>query len=181
MSNRVNPWVTGLSQVHLNRPLHCKMFVVQYYTRVVTIFGREIQLQLHKTKIAITEIKAVKLCRNHNLIDLSSHQLAPYISEVFDQLLERGKRMVSVGMRIDLPQVYFQKPTNKREPSPSKIEVKKEGWKEKCTSWVLLVMNINEKVCTAQIFNCSWLLWKKTCGKSNGSENGGCHQSKLQL
>ena len=42
-------------------------------------------------------------------------------------------------------------------------------------------MNINEKVCTAQIFVCSWFLWKQTCGKSNGFENGGCHQSKFQL
>ena len=40
-------------------------------------------------------------------------------------------------------------------------------------------MNINEKVCTAQIFVCSWFLWEQTCGKSNGFENR-C-QSKLQL
>ena len=33
----------------------------------LTILGRERQLQLYKTKIAITEIKAVKLCRNRNL------------------------------------------------------------------------------------------------------------------
>ena len=40
--------------------LHC---------RELTILGRERQLQLYKTKIAITEIKAVKLSRNHNLKD----------------------------------------------------------------------------------------------------------------
>ena len=34
--------------------------------------GRESQPQLHRTKIAITEIKALKLCRNHNLKDLLS-------------------------------------------------------------------------------------------------------------
>ena len=37
--------------------LHC---------RELTILGRERKLQLYKSKIAITEIKAVKLCRNHN-------------------------------------------------------------------------------------------------------------------
>ena len=37
----------------------------------LTIFGRERQPQLHK-KIEITEIKAVKLCRNHNSKDLLS-------------------------------------------------------------------------------------------------------------
>ena len=72
--------------------LHC---------RELTILGRERQLHLYKTKIAITEIKAVKLCRNrnYNLKDLLSKQLASYISEVFDHLLQRGKHMFSVGMR----------------------------------------------------------------------------------
>ena len=37
-------------------------------------------------KIAITEIKAVKLCRNYNLKDLFSEKLASYVSEVFDHL-----------------------------------------------------------------------------------------------
>ena len=46
--------------------LHC---------REITILGRERQLQLYKTKIAITEIKAVKfICRNHNLKDLDSER-----------------------------------------------------------------------------------------------------------
>ena len=40
--------------------------------RVFTNLGRERQPRLHKTKTAITEIKAVKLCRNHNLKDLLS-------------------------------------------------------------------------------------------------------------
>ena len=64
--------------------LHC---------RELTILGRERQLHLYKTTIAITEIKAVKLCRNHNLKDLLSEYLASYISEVFDHLLQRGKHM----------------------------------------------------------------------------------------
>ena len=39
--------------------------------RELTILGRERQ-PLHETKTTITEIKAVKLCRNHNLKDLLS-------------------------------------------------------------------------------------------------------------
>ena len=42
------------------------------HCRELTILGRERQLHLYKTKIAITEIKAVKLCGNHNLKDLLS-------------------------------------------------------------------------------------------------------------
>ena len=38
--------------------------------RELTILERERQPRLHKTKTAITEIKAMKLCRNHNLKDL---------------------------------------------------------------------------------------------------------------
>ena len=40
--------------------------------RELTILGRERRPRLHKTKTAITEIKAVQLCRKHNLKDLSS-------------------------------------------------------------------------------------------------------------
>ena len=36
-----------------------------------TILGRERRPRLDKTKTAITEIKAVQLCRKHNLKDLS--------------------------------------------------------------------------------------------------------------
>ena len=46
-----------------------------------TILGRERQRRLRKTKTAITEINTVKLCRNCNLKDLLSKQLASYISE----------------------------------------------------------------------------------------------------
>ena len=42
------------------------------YSRELTILGRERRPRLHKTKTAITEIKAVQLCRKHNLKDLSS-------------------------------------------------------------------------------------------------------------
>ena len=38
----------------------------------LTILGRERRPRLHKTKTAITEIKAVQLCRKHNLKDLFS-------------------------------------------------------------------------------------------------------------
>ena len=41
-------------------------------TRKLTILGRERQPRLYKTKTAITEIKAVKLCRNRNLKNLVS-------------------------------------------------------------------------------------------------------------
>ena len=64
-----------------------------------TILEQERQLRLHKTKTVINEIKAVKLCRNHNLKDLLSKQLASYISEVFDHLLQLEKHMFSVVMR----------------------------------------------------------------------------------
>ena len=40
--------------------------------RELMILGREHQPQLHKTKTAIIEIKAVKLCRKQNLKDLLS-------------------------------------------------------------------------------------------------------------
>ena len=40
--------------------------------RELKILGREHQPRLHKTKTAITEIKALKLCRDHNLKDLLS-------------------------------------------------------------------------------------------------------------
>ena len=43
--------------------LHC---------RELMILGRERQLHLYKTKMAIAEIKALKLCRNHNLKDILS-------------------------------------------------------------------------------------------------------------
>ena len=56
---------------------------------------REHQLKLYETKIPITEIKAVKLCRNHDLKYLSSEQLVSYISEVFDHLLQREKHVSS--------------------------------------------------------------------------------------
>ena len=42
------------------------------YTKELTILGRKRRPQLHKTKTAITEIKAVQLCRKHNLKDLLS-------------------------------------------------------------------------------------------------------------
>ena len=38
----------------------------------LTILGQECHPRLHKTQTIITEIKAVKLCRNHNLRDLLS-------------------------------------------------------------------------------------------------------------
>ena len=66
--------------------------------RELTILGREGELQFYNTKIAITEIKAVKLCRSHDLKDLLS-ELASYTSEIFNHLLQRGKNMFSVGMR----------------------------------------------------------------------------------
>ena len=47
----------------------------ELHCRELTILGRERQLQLYKTKIAITEIKAVELCRNHNLKDFLSESL----------------------------------------------------------------------------------------------------------
>ena len=34
--------------------------------RELTILGRERRPQLHKTKTAVTEIRAVQLCRKHN-------------------------------------------------------------------------------------------------------------------
>ena len=40
--------------------------------RELTVLGRELRPLLHETKTAITEIKAVQLCRNHNLKDLLS-------------------------------------------------------------------------------------------------------------
>ena len=40
--------------------------------RELTILGRERRPRLHKTKTAITETKAVQLCRKHNLKDLLS-------------------------------------------------------------------------------------------------------------
>ena len=40
--------------------------------REFTIVGRERRPRLQKTKTAITEIKAVQLCRKHNLKDLLS-------------------------------------------------------------------------------------------------------------
>ena len=43
--------------------LHCKE---------LKSLGLEGELQLFKTKVTITEIKAVKLCRNHNLKGLLS-------------------------------------------------------------------------------------------------------------
>ena len=69
------------------------------FFRELTILGPERRPRLHKTKIAITEIKAVQLCRKHNLKDLLSEYLVSCISEVFDHLLQREKHMFSVGMR----------------------------------------------------------------------------------
>ena len=40
--------------------------------RELAILGRERRRRLHKTKTAITDIKAVQLCRKHNLKDLFS-------------------------------------------------------------------------------------------------------------
>ena len=40
------------------------------HIRELTILGRERRPRLHKTKTAITEIKALQLCRKHNLKDL---------------------------------------------------------------------------------------------------------------
>ena len=40
--------------------------------RELTILGRERRPRLQKKKIAITEMKAVQLCRKHNLKDLLS-------------------------------------------------------------------------------------------------------------
>ena len=40
--------------------------------RELTILGRERRPRLHKTKTTITEIKAMQLCRKHNLEDLLS-------------------------------------------------------------------------------------------------------------
>ena len=48
------------------------MHVYRLHCRELMILGRERELQLYKTKIAINEIKAVKLWRNHNLKDLLS-------------------------------------------------------------------------------------------------------------
>ena len=42
------------------------------FIRELTIIGRERRPRLQKTKTAITEIKAVQLCRKHNLKDLLS-------------------------------------------------------------------------------------------------------------
>ena len=67
--------------------------------RELTILGREGELQFYNTKIAITEIKAVKLCRSHDLKDLLS-ELASYTSEIFNHLLQRGKNMFSVGISV---------------------------------------------------------------------------------
>ena len=43
-----------------------------YFNRELTILGRECQPRLPESKTAISEIKAVKLCKNHNLKDLLS-------------------------------------------------------------------------------------------------------------
>ena len=40
------------------------------HNRKLTILGRERRPRLHNTKTAITEIKAVQLCRKHNFKDL---------------------------------------------------------------------------------------------------------------
>ena len=61
----------------------------------LTVLGQECQLQLYKTKIAITEIKAGKLFEEPFLGIIAS-----YISEVFDHLLQCGKHMFLVGMRM---------------------------------------------------------------------------------
>ena len=42
------------------------------FTRELTILGRERRPRLHNTKTAITEIKAVQSCIQHNLKDLLS-------------------------------------------------------------------------------------------------------------
>ena len=42
------------------------------FIRELTNLGREHQPRLHQTKAVITEIKAVQLCRKHNLKDLLS-------------------------------------------------------------------------------------------------------------
>ena len=44
--------------------------IVDFYAYLITKIGNR---NLNKTKMAITEIKAVKLYRNHNLKDLSSN------------------------------------------------------------------------------------------------------------
>ena len=73
------------------------------------MLGQERQPRLHKTKTAITEIKAVKLCRNCNLKDLLS-ELVSYVSKVFDHLLQREKHIFSVRQRTatqNLAKRYF--------------------------------------------------------------------------
>ena len=54
------------------RNTNCHLNNVTLFNREFTILGRERQPRLHKTKTAITEFKAVKLCINHNLKDLLS-------------------------------------------------------------------------------------------------------------
>ena len=46
--------------------------VLENLIRELTILGRERRPRRHKTKTTITEIKAVRLCRKHNLKDLLS-------------------------------------------------------------------------------------------------------------
>ena len=50
----------------------CRLIRERSLIRELTIFGRKRRPRLHKTKTAITEIKAVQLCRKHNLKDLLS-------------------------------------------------------------------------------------------------------------
>ena len=45
---------------------------LQDIIRELTISERERQTRIHKTKTALTEIKAMKPCRNHNLKDVIS-------------------------------------------------------------------------------------------------------------
>ena len=49
-----------------------RSFLVRAAIRELTLLGRERRPRLHNTKTAITEIRAVQLCRKHNLKDLLS-------------------------------------------------------------------------------------------------------------
>ena len=55
---------------HTGKEVQIKRFAMD--NRELTILGQERRPRLHKTKTAITDIKAVHLCRKHNLKDLLS-------------------------------------------------------------------------------------------------------------
>ena len=59
---------TSAPHENFNRARECCECII----RELTILGRERRPRLQKTKTAITEIKAVQLCRKHNFKDLLS-------------------------------------------------------------------------------------------------------------